>query len=83
MNEAPKIAYCCDFKDDCAGLGCSCHGGECSHTFNPEHAAFGPCEYPQVSARFMLMRAPDMVPTWWEIGSAEDLAFACALDEGE
>ena len=80
MNEA-KVAYCCDFKDDCAGPGCSCHGGECSHTFNPEHAAFGPCEYPQSSSRFFFLKVPGVPAIWWEIGSAQDLAFAAAMDE--
>lgn len=79
MDEA-KVAYLCDFKADCAGPGCSCHGGECSHVFDPAHARFGPCEYPQISSRFFLVKG-DIPECWWEIGSAQDLEFAAALDE--
>lgn len=72
-DEKEKIAYCCDYKASCAGPGCLCNGGECSHTFDPEHARFGPTDDPAADARFYQVKAPDLPATWWEIVSLAEL----------
>ena len=81
-----KIAYCCDYKASCAGPGCRCNGGECSHTFDPEHARFGSTDRPEVSARFYRFKAPGLSPILWEFGSSEELHkfvdFDTAMMEG-
>lgn len=79
-DEKEKIAYCCDYKASCAGPGCLCNGGECSHTFDPEHARFGSTDYPEVNARFYRIKAPDLPVTWWEIGNADELRECVDLD---
>ena len=82
-NRKEKIAYCCDYKASCAGPGCRCNGGECSHTFNPEHALYGPWEAPGDAFRFYRVAAPDLPVTWWEIDSPKELDECCDLDAAE
>jgi hypothetical protein len=75
-----KIAYCCDYKASCAGPGCRCNGGECSHTFDEEHARYGLWEEPGDELRFYRVAAPDLPVTWWEIDSPQELDECFDLD---
>lgn len=79
-RDSEKIAYCCDYRASCAGPGCRCNGGECSHTFDPEHALYGPWEAPGDAFRFYRVAAPDLPVTWWEIDSPQELDECFDLD---
>lgn len=83
MNNEKKIAYLCDYRADCSGSGCRILGGECSHTFDPEHAFFGAVDDPETSERFIPIRTQGLSLTYWEYGSMAEYREMMDFDASE